>query len=259
MHLESSLTRRPRQANNTLDARPIDTSPPGREGTRLMDHRKPIASLGLFLLTGAGLCGAALLLRQLAWRSGFLVNNVGYFGCHFGRLAVGLVALGMVVAALGRLIFPGKDPTGAGWQVSILRGLVAVAACAFSWYHLAFLNGDGSRGLQARFESRVKPEELLAWAGDVLKDVPNDAPPYWHRFLPPEEVPPFVEDMLGTMPGRPTVEIISTGMERRVLITQGSGRCWFAVEVAPPPFHSEYERTWGATAWRPGIYLYIGM
>jgi hypothetical protein len=222
-------------------------------------NRKPLASLGLFLLTGMGLAAAALLLRWLAWRAGFLVNNVQYFGCHFGRLAVGLVALGMVIAALGRLIFPRKDPTGAGWQVSILRALVAVAACAFAWYHLAFLNDECLRGLQARFESRVKPEELLAWAGDVLKDVPNDPPPDWRRFLPPEEVPPFVEDMLGTSPGRPMVEVVGTGMERHVRITQGSGRCWFAVEVAPPPFHAESERTWGAAAWRPGIYLSIGM
>ena len=101
----------------------------------------------------------------------------------------------------------------------------------------------------ASIEATAGSGRLRAWA----KQQVEDTPPGTMRSLPRDELPDYVLDMMGNIPGWPFVRVYHTE-ERSVTLANGSG---YGYGVSIYPYDEEGStRHAEGLPWRPGIFLY---
>jgi hypothetical protein len=180
----------------------------------------------------------------LAW-TGVLAIVAGCINLH---PALPLVAL-VLPLFLGALIVR-RHTLGPGWKGIVLRAALAVLLFEATWYECATKYWQAMLGLGERIEAHGGSERLMAWAKEVIAETP----PNGGRTMVANEVPDFVVDMTGRIPGWPWVHVYN-GDDPTVMIANGSGYGFLitvrpkqADEEAPPGGVFEFH-------WRPGIDL----
>jgi hypothetical protein len=212
----------------------------------------------------------AVLVLLLAW---WVVYNALAAGWpvppdrSFGRRLLGLAGGVLIVAACCSLypvlpvvaivlplflgaLFARRQALGPQWKGIVLRAALAVLLFEATWYECATRSWQAMLGLGERIETHGGSERLMAWAQEVLAATP----PNEGRTLLANEVPDFVVDMMGRIPGWPVVYVYNDE-EPKVWIVNGSGY-GFGITVRPKHMDDEVSPWWaGEYRWRPGVYL----
>jgi hypothetical protein len=182
--------------------------------------------------------------QLLLWTSGLLI--IAACAGLYPALPLVVLVLPLFLGAL----FVRRHTLGPEWQGTVLRATLAVLLFEATWYECATRNWQAMLGLGERIETHGGSERLLAWAKEVLAATPPNA----GKTLQLNEVPDFVVDMTGRIPGWPWVRVYN-GDDPEVMIANGSGY-GFLITVRPKHADEEAPRTgvfpW---SWRPGIDL----
>jgi hypothetical protein len=158
--------------------------------------------------------------------------------------------LGAVATLLTVLVWYRQRHFVPGGRPVLLRAVIAGAAFMFIWYQCASTTASALTGLGERLEATGGSERLRAWAAEVIAATPAGQ---W-RHLRREEIPDFVDDLMGRIPGFPTVWVYNMD-QPCVVVANGSG---YGYGVAVCPDGQEPQVGFGGmvrTTWRPGIYF----
>ncbi len=181
----------------------------------------------------------------------------GCCGCYpIWPVVVGL----LTVLVIASLVHARKDttrsPEEGSVRAAVLRVGVAAVLFAVTWYLCATTTQQARRGFRERVESLGGPERLQTWAAGVIAAHKNAE--YPATILTPEEVPDFVNDLMGpTFQGVRDVRIEGTGDDRSVAIRVGGSAYHFRLDVYPSPSNRTALPWWlgGDSALWPGIDL----
>jgi hypothetical protein len=149
----------------------------------------------------------------------------------------------------------GETPIGQARRALLRAGAAALLFTA-TWYLCATVPRQAMHGLGARLEAGAGTGRLLAWAADVI------AAPEQRKqknSLAQEEVPEWVDALLGPFQGVRSVGIES-GAEPCVVLYTGGSAYHFRIRICPSRAHQQPRPWWigqvlGDLEWRPGIDL----
>jgi hypothetical protein len=182
--------------------------------------------------------------QLLGWAGGLVIVA----GCVSFYPALPLVALGLPLF-LGAL-FARRRTLGPEWKGMVLRAALAVLLFEATWYECATRSWQAMLGFGERIETHGGSEQLMAWAKEVLAETP----PNGGKTIPANELPDFVVDMTGNIPGWPWVHVVN-GDDPYVMIANGSG---YGFLITVQPKHAEEAAQPSSVFgfhWRPGIDL----
>jgi hypothetical protein len=182
--------------------------------------------------------------QLLAWTGGVVIVA----GCvsFYPASGVVLVVLGLFFFAL----LPRRHRVGPEWKGMALRAALAVMLFEVTFNECATRSQQAMLGFGERIETHGGSERLMAWAKEVLAaTLPGQG-----RTIAVNEVPDFVVDMMGNIPGWPWVNVYN-GDDPEVMIANGSG---YGFLITVRPKHAEEDAAVGGVFgfhWRPGIDL----
>jgi hypothetical protein len=108
--------------------------------------------------------------------------------------------------------------------------------------------------LAARVRSVVKPEELQAWATNLIARTPFEGRD--SVKIKPSDVPQFVHAIYGEDPEMVFIHHSDTG--NFIEIWYGGGFGHWGIDVGPPTFQGIENPNFYVVPWKPGIYFWAG-
>lgn len=187
---------------------------------------------------------------------GFLIFP-GCMGCFAIWPAILLLLMGFLL--IGR-IRPGFSDSGAGagdekrlaWRDTGRIG-VGILLFTLTWYLCAATTRQSLRGLGERIGDKVGEERLIEWAKTVLATHQgDDKPPH----IEPQEIPNFIDDLMGPGQGIRMVHLGGWGAEPCVTIHTGTSAYSFRISICPSRTSQAPAPWWlgdDGSEWRPGI------
>jgi hypothetical protein len=140
--------------------------------------------------------------------------------------------------------------------LAVVRAGLAVVLFTLTWYFCASTTRQALHGLGERLEAEGGADRFLAWAAEVIathKDGQHGG------RLTPDEIPDFVDDLMGPFQGVRSVGVESSGDPCVTLYTGGSAY-HFVIRLRPSRARHGPWSWWlgevaGELEWRPGIDL----
>jgi hypothetical protein len=140
--------------------------------------------------------------------------------------------------------------------LAVMRAGLVVVLFTVTWYFCASTTRQALHGLGERLEAEGGADRFLAWAAEVIaahKGVRQGGQ------LAPEEIPDFVDDLMGPFQGVRSVRVDEYGDPSVTLYTGGSAY-HFTIRLRPARVRRGPWPWWlgevaGELEWRPGIDL----
>jgi hypothetical protein len=152
-----------------------------------------------------------------------------------------------------------KDPAEARQiRQALLSAGIAILLFTATWYFSASTTRQALQGLGERIEEKAGVEKLLDWAKDVIADAKTQKQDA--RFWV-EELPRWVEELLGRNEGVRAAGIQNHGDEACVVLFTGSSGYHYRIDVCPSRANPGNPPWWAGEGngmeWRPGILLNV--
>jgi hypothetical protein len=202
--------------------------------------------------------GAARTEKPAGPSAGSVLRNIGLFllvpacfSCQFLWTLVLLVLTAAVVA----LFSVRKDASPTTWKWTVLRFVLVSLLFTLTWYLCASTTRQALHGLGVRIADKGVEDRLRDWAAEVIAAVKQGRHHYRYTY---DEVPDFVDDLMGPIPGWPIVHVDTYAQDPYIAIANGSGYafqitiCPSCIAQKPQPW---WVPEWTRLEWRPGIYL----
>jgi hypothetical protein len=190
--------------------------------------------------------------------AGSVLRNLGLvllvpacFSCQFLWPVVLLLSLAGVLAL--RSVRNGAIPTVS--KRTVVRFVFVSLLFPLTWYLCASTTRQALHGLGARIEDKGAEDQLRAWAAQVIAEVQQKKHTAGYTY---DEVPDFLDDLMGRLPGWPWVHVNADAPEPYVQVANSSGYA-FMITICPSCRAREpvpwWIPEWTRLEWRPGIYL----
>jgi hypothetical protein len=134
-----------------------------------------------------------------------------------------------------------------GWKPVLARAVLGGAVFLCTWYQAASTTRSALYGMGQRIDE-VGPERLREWARQKIAEVP----PGEQKGLRYDDVPDYVSDLMGNIPGWP-FGWVNHGSQPYVFLANGSGY-GYGVNIYPEDDEAT-GRSMGGMRWCPGIFI----
>jgi hypothetical protein len=189
---------------------------------------------------------------------GFLIFP-GCVGCYPIWPAILLLLLALLFVGRIRPRFSENGASEATDQQLARRDVarigIGILLFTLTWYLCASTTRQALRGLGERIGDKVGEEKLIDWAKTVIAaHQGNDKSPR----LEPDEIPKFIDDLMGPGQGIKMVGLGGWGAEPCVTIHTGTSAYSFRIDICPSR-KSKEPPMWlfgdDGSEWRPGIFV----